>query len=114
MENEGRKDDGEKIRFDLIPPDALSAMVHVLTFGADKYGDRNWERGMSWGRLIGAAHRHLNAIQRGEDLDKETGLPHAAHLACCAFFLTSYYLRGAGTDDRAKLPSDPREPSASP
>lgn len=108
--NEGRKADASKPRMDLLPPDALREIAQVLTKGAKKYGDRNWEKGMDWGRLIGAAYRHLSAFQSGEDFDDETGLPHLAHLACCTMFLLSYQMRGAGRDDRHRLIDDDDEP----
>ena len=42
--------DSGKLRYDLIPVDALEAIVEVLTWGADnKYKDRNWEKGTAWG-----------------------------------------------------------------
>jgi hypothetical protein len=31
--------------------------------------------------------RHAFAIQRGEINDPESGLPHAAHIMCCAAFI---------------------------
>ena len=99
-DEEGVKHDNNKPRYDLIPADALASMVDVLTFGADKYGDRNWEKGMAWTRLFAASMRHLWAWMRGEDLDPETGLPHTAHAMCCCMFLTSYMLRKDKHDDR--------------
>lgn len=100
---EGRKDDGEKVRLQLLPPDALEAISRVLMFGADKYGERNWERGMAWSRVFGACLRHLFAYWRGEERDAETGLSHLAHAGCCILFLLSYHLRGVGQDDRHKI-----------
>ena len=99
----GRKHDKEKTRLDLIAPDALEALGRVLTYGARKYDPRNWERGMAWSRVIGACLRHVNAINAGEDLDRESGLPHASHLMCDAMFLAAYYLRGIGIDDRNRI-----------
>lgn len=109
-DNAGRKDDGEKVRMDLMPPDALLEVGRVLTFGANKYSERNWERGMKYGRVIGAAQRHLLAVQMGEDHDPETGLLHAAHLACCALFLVAFQLREIGFDDRHKIVADQHLP----
>ena len=40
----GRKFDGDKLRYDLIPPLALEEMVKVLTFGAQKYEPDNWQK----------------------------------------------------------------------
>lgn len=100
---EGVKHDHGKLRMDLLPMDAIREVAAVMTFGAKKYGDRNWEKGMDWGRLIGAAHRHLSEFQLGVDIDHETDLLHTAHAATCLLFLLSYQLRATGNDDRAKL-----------
>jgi hypothetical protein len=75
----GVKHDAGKLRLDLIPPEALRAMGDVLTHGADKYGDHNWERGISADRLYAALLRHLLAWREGETTDSESGLPHLAH-----------------------------------
>lgn len=98
--SEGRKDDAEKIRMELLPPELLEATAVVLTFGAKKYEDRNWEKGMKWGRVFGALMRHLWAWWRGEESDPETGYSHLWHAACCIAFLISYESRQIGEDDR--------------
>ena len=97
---EGRKDDSSKLRYDLYPPEALEGTVRILTFGAEKYSDRNWEKGMKWGRVFGALMRHLWAWWRGEAADPETGESHLHHAACCIAFLQTYEARGIGQDDR--------------
>ena len=56
---DGVKFDQDKPRMDLIPPETVEALAAVLTYGAKKYEDRNWEKGMSWGRVYGALMRHL-------------------------------------------------------
>lgn len=98
---QGRKDDAAKPRADLLPPDALLAVAEVMTGGAAKYGDRNWEQGMAWGRLVGAALRHLLAWMGGQNRDPDTGLSHLAHTATSLLFLLAYEIRGVGVDDRA-------------
>jgi hypothetical protein len=45
-EEGGRKYDTNKLRMDLIPPEALTSLGRILTFGAVKYDSRNWEKGM--------------------------------------------------------------------
>lgn len=97
---EGRKDDSDKVRLELIPPELLFAVGDVLSFGARKYADRNWERGMNWSRVFGALMRHMWAWWSGEHLDKETGKSHLWHAGCCIAFLIAYEARGTGTDDR--------------
>lgn len=100
--DEGRKDDGGKPRHDLIPPELNDAVARVLAFGADKYGARNWERGMSWGRPFAALMRHMWAWWGNEARDPETGMSHLWHAACCIAFLIAFEARSIGEDDRAK------------
>jgi len=97
---EGKKFDQDKGRMDLVPPEAVDAIAVVLTFGAAKYGARNWEHGMDWSRPYGALLRHMLAWWAGEDTDDETGYSHLWHAMCCLAFLTTYEARGAGNDDR--------------
>ena len=76
----GVKFDAGKSRIDLIPPSFIEGVGQVLAFGAAKYGERNFEKGMSWGRIYGGMMRHSLAFWRGEENDAETGLPHIWHL----------------------------------
>lgn len=48
-----------KGRFDLIPPSALKRLAGVYERGAEKYGARNWEKGMPIGRYLDSALRHV-------------------------------------------------------
>jgi len=92
--NVGRKDDGGKPRYDLIPPGALADVARVLAHGAAKYGDANWRRVEgAKGRYYAAAMRHLEAWREGprsghSTLDADSGLPHLAHALCCILFLS--------------------------
>ena len=97
---EGLKFDTDKARYDLIPPEVEEAIAKVLTFGAVKYGERNWELGMKWGRPYAALRRHMAAWWSGEDNDPETGMPHTWHASCCLAFIVAFEARGIGTDDR--------------
>lgn len=88
----GVKYDGDKPRYELIPPHALDEMVKVLTIGAKKYDDENWRKLDNLAnRYRGALLRHTMAIAQGELYDDETGLLHSAHAMCCTAFLTEYY-----------------------
>lgn len=89
-----------KPRYDLVHPDALGGMVDVLTVGAKKYAERNWELGMPWSKVLASLKRHLAKIESGEDYDEETGLLHADHLQCNAHFLSAYYSIYPQGDDR--------------
>jgi hypothetical protein len=97
---EGRKDDGGKDPWHLMPWDAARAIVKVLAFGAGKYNERNWEKGMAWSRCYSALIRHLTAWWEGEHTDPETGYSHLWHAGCCVVFLIAYEERGVGVDDR--------------
>lgn len=98
---EARKNDQSKPRMDLVPPELVFGVADILAFGAEKYGDRNWEKGMSWGRLFAALMRHMWAWWGGAKADPETGKSHLWHAACCIAFLMAYEARGVGDDDRA-------------
>lgn len=95
-----QKFDTHKPRPELLPADALLAVSDVLAFGARKYGDRNWERGLKQMRLYAAAQRHLLAWSNGDNYDGESGLLHLAHAACCVLMLLATALRYPGLDDR--------------
>lgn len=98
--DEGRKDDGGKVRYELLPPELLDGVAQILTFGAVKYEDRNWERGMKWSRVFGALMRHMWAWWRGQHTDPETSKSHLWHAGCCIAFLIAYEARQIGEDDR--------------
>ena len=98
--HEGLRYNTGKPRYDLVHTWAHEQMVNVLTKGARKYADRNWEMGMAWSNVIASLKRHLAAIENGEDHDKETGELHAAHIVCNAHFLTAYYKIYPQGDDR--------------
>lgn len=102
-----KKFDLDKPRFELLPAAALTEIVQVLNFGGKKYGDQNWRSGsgFKWGRLSGAALRHLFAFIGGQDKDPETGLSHLAHAGCCVLFLLEHQIVGLGEDDRHKYPA---------
>ena len=45
-EMEGLKYDGGKLRYDLVPVSAIEGDAEVFTYGAEKYGAHNWEKGI--------------------------------------------------------------------
>ena len=84
----GRKFDGGKLQYGLLPPLALRETVKVLTFGAEKYEPDNWRRVPDGPRrYFDAAQRHLWAYKTGEVTDSETGVSHLAHALCCIMFM---------------------------
>lgn len=84
----GRKFDGGKLQYGLLPPLALKATVEILTFGAEKYEPDNWKHVPdSLNRYFDAAQRHMWAFKEGETIDPESGKHHLAHALCCLMFL---------------------------
>ena len=96
----GTKYDQDKPRMDLIDAEAMEELAKVLGFGAQKYGEDNWRKGIKIRRLLGAAFRHGFALLKGEDLDEETGLSHAAHAMCCFMFIFWTLKHRKDMDDR--------------
>lgn len=96
------KFDANKPRMDLLPPEALIEIAHVMGFGADKYGAHNWRNGLNWSRLFAAALRHMFAWKMGTSNDDETQRNHLAHACCCLMFLMVYEKLSIGVDDRVK------------
>lgn len=85
----GRKDDKDKPQlqdlFRFIPAKALGAVAEVMSHGAEKYGERNWEDdGLSIQRIQGAVLRHTHQRLRGDLIDDDSGLLHSAHAAASA------------------------------
>lgn len=110
------KYDADKVRMDLIPPEAMFALSEILTFGSNKYAARNWEKGMPWGRVFAALMRHMWCWWGGaapttrsflfDDFDAETGRSHLWHALCCIVFLVTFEERKIGHDDRYSGVSD--------
>ena len=99
---QGVKHDAGKERFDLIPPWPLLELAKIYTVGAAKYGDRNWEKGITWGRVFAAIMRHLWQWLCGEDNDPEDGLSHLAHAAWGCLTLMEYSRTHPELDDRQR------------
>lgn len=105
------KETDDKPKFHLIDPHFELGLAEVLTSGADKYSDENWREGRLFTDYISAARRHLNAIERGEDIDRESGQQHSYHLGCCAMFLSEFIRQKekyAKFDNRHKDPVSDR------
>jgi hypothetical protein len=84
----GKKDDSDKLRYDLLPPFAIEKVVKILTLGAEKYAPGNWKYVEHWKeRYTAALMRHLEAYRKGESIDPESGESHLSHMLCCGIFL---------------------------
>lgn len=95
----------KQARFDLIPWDFIWELALLYGKGAEKYADRNWERGYEASKSFAALQRHLIAwFQTGEEIDPELGV---SHLAAVAFHAAQLYRISEGHyreefDDRPK------------
>lgn len=78
----GIKHDDGKTKFHLLIPEFIKGVADVMTGGAQKYSEWNYLH-LERERIIDAHHRHMNAYQRGEENDPETGLSHLFHATCC-------------------------------
>jgi len=91
MQSEVKQDQG-KLRYDLMPFDALDEVAKVLTYGINKYPkpEENWrinstEQDIK--RYKAAMLRHLSEDMQGRKFDTESGLAHTAHIATNALFI---------------------------
>jgi hypothetical protein len=80
---------------------AMEPMIRVLAYGAEKYDDRNWQKGLVPREVLECLQRHLAALMDGETHDKESGLPHIGHVMANAMFY-SYFTEVAPEKAREK------------
>ena len=86
------KQDLGKLRYDLLPFDAVDEVVGVLTYGIKKYPkpEENWRVNSSQEdikRYEAALLRHMSEYMQGNEIDEESGLPHIAQVATNALFI---------------------------
>jgi len=96
----GTKNDQGKLRLELVPVESINAIARAMTYGAKKYGDWNWAKGIAHTRLFGAALRHMWAYFRGEDYDQESGNHHLDHALASLAMLRASIDNSLGEDDR--------------
>ena len=89
MSTEGFKETQGKLRWSLLPMDALEEVVRVLEYGAcNKYAMDNWKQVPHFGAYMDAIQRHWIAyFIKGEEFDKDSGLSHLAHMMCDVLFV---------------------------
>lgn len=87
-----KKYDLEKSMMQLFPLSVAESISQVLTFGAKKYAAHGWKNlPDAVQRYQGALLRHLTALQEGEEVDSDSGLPHVYHIGCNITFLIHFY-----------------------
>jgi hypothetical protein len=97
---EGERYNTGKLRWSLVSWKALEPMVRVLEFGAEKYSDWNWAKGLKYTEICESMLRHIHAFIEGEDDDPESKLHHVGHILCNAMFLSYMFIFKKDMDDR--------------
>lgn len=84
-----------KPRWELLPLETIEEIVKVYTMGAEKYADGAWKDILDgYRRYKAALLRHITAYDKGERVDKESGLSHLAHAAWNAIAMLYYDMNG--------------------
>jgi hypothetical protein len=95
-----RESIGTKIKTNLVPYE-LTAMAAVgLNYGSLKYSARNFEKGLSYCDLLESLKRHIIALECGETLDADSGLPHLCLIASSTAMLCHNVIQDVVIDDR--------------
>ena len=93
--NSFKKDDTNKLRYDLLPFAALDDVARNFTHGL-KYGERNWEKATpdDIKRLQAALYRHASKAMQGERMDEDSGVLHWSAVATNALMLAWHEMQG--------------------
>jgi hypothetical protein len=102
-----------KIRPTLFPVVVYKEVLKVFQFGAEKYGDYNWQKGFKYLDCADSLERHLLEWKEGKDKDEESKLYHLAHIIANAAFLLFYTITGnySHLDNRNKTELNSKENS---
>ena len=89
------KADKGKPKLHLVPWEIVNAIAEVREYGVRKYGDKESWKSVEAERYVDALLRHTIAFAKDPaGLDRESGLPHIAHVACNVAFLCEFYKEG--------------------
>ncbi len=80
-----RSDDADSERYDLMSPFAAQRAAKIYAEGAEKYGDRNWEKGMPIEDVLNHLERHLILWKMGDRSED-----HLAKIRVNADFIMHY------------------------
>lgn len=92
-----------KGRYDLLTPLGLRRVAGVYERGAEKYGDRNWEKGQPMSRFLDSALRHI--FQHIEGARDEDHLAQAAWNLLAAVHTDECIKRGQFPPELDDLPN---------
>lgn len=87
--------EGNEIKGSDIPYEDVAKLGLTMTYD----GAYNWRNGLGWSGMMESAKRHIQAWERGEDMDKELGTLHLANAAWGLLgLLTNYKIYPQGDD----------------
>lgn len=107
--NEGARESRELVYNKHVPIEAIAAAQAAFQYGAEKYAERNWEKGIPWQALIDSLKRHVDDFENRMDLDDGpggSGLPTICMIMASASMLAASVMRGIGKDDRLVIPGE--------
>ena len=73
-----------------VPLDEWAEASRVFEYGAEKYAQWNWTKGMDYMIPVGCMLRHATAINEGEYTDPESKCEHGGHFVCNLIMLFWY------------------------
>lgn len=92
-----------KLSFNSLSKEVNEGEAAVWEAGSKKYARGNWLKGAPLSACADSVLRHLQALLAGEDLDPESGLPHADHIVCSAKILSHSFHTRKDLDDRETI-----------
>lgn len=92
-----------KGRYDLISPIAIARLARINQLGAEKRGDRNWEKGMNMQWFVDSAMRHL--FEYLEGMTNEDHLAQCFWNIMCAMHTEEMIARGLLPAELMDLPN---------
>ncbi len=75
---------------DHVPLEAMIGACRVFSYGAKKYAQWNWTKGMPFSEVANSLLRHAASISSDEIVDEESGFNHEWHVACNVVMLSHY------------------------
>jgi len=102
LEKATRNNSG-KPKWHLMDMPSFEPMIRALEWGAERYGEFNWQKGLSVIETLDSLQRHFIAFQNGQDIDEESGKSTLGHLACNVMFLLWTMQNKPEWDDRKKI-----------
>lgn len=75
-----------KLPWHLVDFRALKSMVEVLEYGAKKYAEDQWKKGLSLKEIRDSFLRHVIEWNSGQEVDSESGKDHIGHMMCNLLF----------------------------